>query len=71
MPKTIKNVYGHEEETLTYIMGHTQLLPRHVINIFNKIAMISFSGAHEITISKRKRSGAAFACRKAPSAPAS
>ena len=37
LPDTITNNHGLEEETLTYILRHTQLLPRHAILIFNRL----------------------------------
>jgi hypothetical protein len=37
MPETFLNGMGGEEDPLAYIIRHTQLLPRHVIAIFNSI----------------------------------
>ena len=37
LPKYIKNQVGFEEETLSYILRHTQLLPRHFLMLLNSI----------------------------------
>ena len=37
MPETFANSMGEEEDPLAYIVRHTQLLPRHIIAIFNAI----------------------------------
>lgn len=43
MPKRIVNNLGKDEESFAYILRHTQLLPRHIIGIFNQIIRLSFS----------------------------
>jgi hypothetical protein len=35
LPKSITNAQGTTEDTLAYIIRHTQLLPRHILAIFN------------------------------------
>jgi hypothetical protein len=37
LPKTIRNGHGAPEDSIAYIMRHTQLLPRHVVATFNAI----------------------------------
>ena len=37
LPKTITNQGGFQEETLSYILRHTQLLPRHFLMLLNSI----------------------------------
>lgn len=37
LPERIKNQYGYQEETVSYILRHTQLLPRHFIILLNSI----------------------------------
>ncbi|HKJ38491.1 MAG TPA: hypothetical protein VJ972_06930 [Anaerolineales bacterium] len=37
LPKTINNHAGHQEETISYILRHTQLLPRHFLMLLNSI----------------------------------
>tara|TARA_R110002124_G_C8927108_1_gene511704 strand:- start:163 stop:1800 length:1638 start_codon:yes stop_codon:yes gene_type:complete len=41
LPKTVTNRVGIEEESIAYLSRHTQLLPRHLLNILNKIIMLS------------------------------
>jgi hypothetical protein len=41
MPKRVINNLGKEEDSFAYIVRHTQLLPRHVIGIFNQIIRLS------------------------------
>ena len=43
MPKRVINNLGKEEDSFAYIIRHTQLLPRHVIGIFNQIIRLSLS----------------------------
>ena len=43
MPKSVVNKLGHEEDSFAYILRHTQLLPRHIIGIFNQIIRLSLS----------------------------
>ena len=43
MPKRVINNLGKEEESFAYILRHTQLLPRHIIGIFNQIIRLSLS----------------------------
>jgi|GEM_PF-3681078 len=35
LPEKIVNSHGYEEDSLAYVIRHTQLLPRHVLKIFN------------------------------------
>lgn len=35
LPSKITNAQGHDEDALAYVIRHTQLLPRHVLAIFN------------------------------------
>jgi len=35
LPEKITNAQGHDENSLAYVIRHTQLLPRHVLAIFN------------------------------------
>jgi hypothetical protein len=37
LPKTIRNQSGFKEETISYILRHTQLLPRHFLMLLNSI----------------------------------
>lgn len=37
MPKQVVNNLGKQEDSFAYILRHTQLLPRHIIGIFNQI----------------------------------
>jgi len=37
LPERIKNLSGHQEETISYILRHTQLLPRHFVILLNSI----------------------------------
>ncbi|MGZ8937016.1 MAG: P-loop ATPase, Sll1717 family [Halobacteriota archaeon] len=50
LPKSVHNSLGHPEDPLTYIIRHTQLLPRHVLAIFNAI----LSRNHHLTGGFRK-----------------
>ncbi len=43
MPKRVVNNLGKQEDSFAYIIRHTQLLPRHVIGIFNQIIRFSLS----------------------------
>ena len=43
MPKRVVNNLGKNEDSFAYILRHTQLLPRHVIGIFNQIIRLSLS----------------------------
>jgi len=43
MPKTVVNKLGCQEDSFAYILRHTQLLPRHIIGIFNQIIRLSLS----------------------------
>lgn len=47
LPGKITNRYGLEEDPISYISRHTQLLPRHFLNIMNKITMLSIAGRSE------------------------
>jgi hypothetical protein len=49
LPEQIQNRYGAPEDPISYISRHTQLLPRHFLNIINKIAMLSIAGRAEET----------------------
>ena len=37
LPREIQSSTGHPEPTITYLLRHTQLLPRHIIQILNQI----------------------------------
>lgn len=37
LPEKIMNGAGHQEETISYILRHTQLLPRHLLMLLNSI----------------------------------
>lgn len=37
LPPTITNAYGGREDTVAYLVRHTQLLPRHLITILNRV----------------------------------
>jgi hypothetical protein len=37
LPERIKNQVGYQEETISYILRHTQLLPRHFVILLNSI----------------------------------
>jgi len=37
LPKTIANHSGFQEETISYILRHTQLLPRHFLMLLNSV----------------------------------
>jgi GTPase SAR1 family protein len=41
LPAKLTNRYGQDEEPMTYIMRHTQLLPRQLLMILQKIIVIS------------------------------
>ncbi len=41
LPKTVKSRVGVNEDTISYSTRHTQLLPRHLLNILNKAIMLS------------------------------
>lgn len=41
MPKQVVNNLGKQEDSFAFILRHTQLLPRHVIGIFNQIIRLS------------------------------
>lgn len=43
MPKTVVNKLGCKEDSFAFILRHTQLLPRHIIGIFNQIIRLSLS----------------------------
>jgi hypothetical protein len=38
---SLQNTLGHEEDTISYIMRHTQLLPRHLLVMLNHIASVN------------------------------
>jgi hypothetical protein len=43
LPKTVVNALGHPEDPVAYIIRHSQLLPRHIIAIFNSILSRNYS----------------------------
>lgn len=43
LPEKITNGVGHQEETISYILRHTQLLPRHFLMLLNSIFKTSGS----------------------------
>ena len=50
LPRRIENNFGELEDSFAYILRHTQLLPRHVIGIFNEIMRLSLSRDEEENI---------------------
>jgi hypothetical protein len=42
LPRSITNSQGTEEDALAYIIRHTQLLPRHILAIFNSALSIHY-----------------------------
>lgn len=46
LPEKITNIYGHQEDTLSYILRHTQLLPRHFLMLLNSIFRIPKEAAN-------------------------
>ncbi len=46
LPDEIINGYGNKEDTIAYILRHTQLMPRHVLKILNSI----FSEAYRLKL---------------------
>lgn len=37
LPAEVVNAYGRREDAMAYLLRHTQLLPRHLITIFNRV----------------------------------
>jgi len=57
LPKTITNSQGTVEDPLAYIIRHTQLLPRHILAIFNAALSEHFRIARTFRGSLKKQSG--------------
>jgi hypothetical protein len=49
LPQELRNGYGGIEDPVAYVLRHTQLLPRHLIQILNEIFRLTVAGmpAHE------------------------
>ena len=54
LPDKIANQAGFQEETMSYILRHTQLLPRHFLMLLNSIFKGSNSGYAPFPISEEK-----------------
>ncbi|MDQ2691628.1 MAG: hypothetical protein M3Y68_06325 [Chloroflexota bacterium] len=54
LPEKITNQAGFQEETMSYILRHTQLLPRHFLMLLNSIFRGSDSDPNPFPISERK-----------------
>jgi hypothetical protein len=56
LPEKITNQSGFQEETMSYILRHTQLLPRHFLMLLNSIfkGLGSGSGSNPFPISEEK-----------------
>lgn len=48
LPETIDNDRGLKEDSVAYILRHFQLLPRQIIDIFNKIILASLNGDRKV-----------------------
>ncbi len=49
LPATVVNMFGSKEDTLAYVMRHTQLLPRHMLRILNGIMRRNREAGNEPT----------------------
>ena len=54
LPERITNQAGFQEETMSYILRHTQLLPRHFLMLLNSIFKGAGSGSNPFPISEEK-----------------
>jgi hypothetical protein len=56
LPEKITNQAGFQEETMSYILRHTQLLPRHFLMLLNSIfkGLDAAPGSHPFPISEQK-----------------
>jgi len=45
LPRTVHNDSGQDENTLAYILRHTQMLPRHILHVFNTILARNFENS--------------------------
>ncbi len=56
LPEKISNQAGFQEETMSYILRHTQLLPRHFLMLLNSIfkGLDAVSGSHPFPVSEQK-----------------
>jgi hypothetical protein len=54
LPERITNQAGFQEETMSYILRHTQLLPRHFLMLLNSIFRGAASDSHPFPISAEK-----------------
>jgi hypothetical protein len=61
LPEVVMNEYGQEEESLAYIVRHTQLLPRHILALFDQIAIETqnITGGYKILTAAGIRLGVA------------
>jgi len=48
LPSRMENRLGIEEDSIAYISRHTQLLPRHYINILNEILASAIEAKHKV-----------------------
>ena len=56
LPEKITNQAGFQEETMSYILRHTQLLPRHFLMLLNSIfkGLNSAPGSHPFPVSEER-----------------
>ena len=56
LPDKITNLAGFKEETMSYILRHTQLLPRHFLMLLNSIfkGLNAAPGSHPFPVSENK-----------------
>ncbi|HEX6036153.1 MAG TPA: hypothetical protein VFY83_17065, partial [Anaerolineales bacterium] len=56
LPEKITNQAGFQEETMSYILRHTQLLPRHFLMMLNSIfkGLDAAPGSHPFPVSEQK-----------------
>jgi hypothetical protein len=53
LPGVIHNELGQEEDPLAYLLRHTQLLPRHLIEILNNVFGVRFRDSQPWAVSKK------------------
>ena len=54
LPERIKNQVGYQEETISYILRHTQLLPRHLVILLNSIFKSPGGNSRHFPISEER-----------------
>ena len=54
LPERIKNQSGYQEETISYILRHTQLLPRHFVILLNSIFKSPGGNSRHFPISEER-----------------